>query len=263
LVAQGRLVKDVGLIDDPSQTEKSSTGVLEGLYLAATDIKTWVMMFIYFTFIMGGSFGAYMPTITKTLGFSTTITLLLTFPPWAFATIYALFNSWHSDRTGDKFWHMAGSYGFCVLGYILALTAKSVAGRYIALFGMCMGYSAGIILLGWISSSIPRPPVKRAASIGLVNCFANIGQIPTSYLWPSKWGPKYTQSFGTEIALLVLSFSVAFGFRTYLIRLNKKLDEGEEIAFKADQQAIERSADVLHTSQAQEKEMIKSFRYLY
>lgn len=105
-------------------------------------------------------FASYMPTITATLGFSTKITLLLTFPPWAFATLYALANSWNSDRTGDKFWHVAGAYGFPLLGYVVALSgmisknsfkmfiflsifplAKSVAGKYISLFGMCMGYS--------------------------------------------------------------------------------------------------------------------------
>lgn len=170
---------------------------------------------MYFTYLMGLSFSQYLPTITATLGFSTTITLLLTFPPWAFATLFALANSWHSDRTGEKFGHIALSYGFALLGYIVALsgswmrcffisvggtniwlqTAKTVAGRYVSLFGMCMGFSGkyssssnirivkdaffqgGIILLGWISTSIPRPPVKRAASIAFVNGFANIGQV--------------------------------------------------------------------------------------
>lgn len=79
---------------------------------------------MYFTYIMGLSFGQFLPTITKTLGFSTTITLVMTFPPWAFATLFALANSWHSDRTGEKFWHIALSYGFAILGYIVALTGQ-------------------------------------------------------------------------------------------------------------------------------------------
>jgi hypothetical protein len=74
-----------------------------------------------------------------------------------------------------------------------------------------MGYSGGIILLGWVSSTIPRPPIKRAAAIAFVNGFANIGQIPASYLWPSKWGPRYWQSFMTEVCLLGLSLVVGFG----------------------------------------------------
>ncbi|KAF9036038.1 MFS general substrate transporter [Hymenopellis radicata] len=263
MVAQGRLVKDIGLVDNPDAQEKSGSGVWHGVVLALTDVKVWCLAFMYFTYLMGLSFGQFLPTITQTLGYSTTITLLLTFPPWAFATLFALANSWHSDRTGEKFFHIVLSYSFALLGYIVALTAKTVAGKYISLFGMCMGFSGGIILLGWISSSIPRPPVKRAASIAFVNAFANIGQIPTSYLWPSKWGSKYWQSFVTEICLLILSISIGLAYRQYLVSLNKKLEKGQTEAFKVNAKAIEQSADLVHTTLQEEKEMVQSFRYLY
>ncbi|KAF8826437.1 hypothetical protein HHX47_DHR5000086 [Lentinula edodes] len=125
VIAQGRLVTDVGIIDNPENDEKSGSGIMRGVLMTISDIKVWALAFMYFTYIMGLSFASYMPTITATLGFSTTITLLLTFPPWAFATVYALANSWHSDRTGDKFWHIAGAYGFAILGYIVALTGTA------------------------------------------------------------------------------------------------------------------------------------------
>lgn len=263
LIAQGRLVKDVGIVDNPDEEERTGSGVFRGLLQAITDVKVWGLAFMYFTYLMGLSFGQYLPTITATLGFSTTITLLLTFPPWAFATLFALANSWHSDRTGEKFGHIALSYGFALLGYIVALSAKTVAGRYVSLFGMCMGFSGGIILLGWISTSIPRPPVKRAASIAFVNGFANIGQIPASYLWPSKWGSKYWQSFVTEICLLVLSLLIGLVYRQYLISLNKKLEKGEAEAFDASAEVVERSADLVHATAQDERERIQSFRYIH
>ncbi|TRM64282.1 MFS general substrate transporter [Schizophyllum amplum] len=262
-ISQARLAKDVGLIDNPDESEKSGSGILHGLVLALTDLKVWALAFMYFTYIMGLSFGQYMPTITKTLGFSTTITLLLTFPPWAFATIFALVNSWHSDRTGEKFFHIALSYGFALLGYIVALSSDTIAGKYVSLFGMCMGFSGGIVTLGWISSSLPRPPVKRAASIAFVNAFANIGQIPTSYLWASNWGPKYWQSFVTEICLMVVSLCIGLGYRQYLIHLNKKLESGEAEAFNTTAPAVEKTAAVLHTTVQQEEQLAHSFRYLY
>jgi len=121
----------------------------------------------------------------------------------------------------------------------------------------------GIILLGWLTVSIPRPPVKRAAAIALVNGFANIGQIPASYLWPSKWGKKYWQSFTTEICLLALSLSIAFAYRQYLIKLNERLDKGEAEAFEADKEVVEQSADLVHASIQQEKQLMQKFRYLY
>ncbi|KAJ3892784.1 MFS general substrate transporter [Lentinula edodes] len=262
VIAQGRLVTDVGIIDNPENDEKSGSGIMRGVLMAISDIKVWALAFMYFTYIMGLSFASYMPTITATLGFSTTITLLLTFPPWAFATVYALANSWHSDRTGDKFWHITGAYGFAILGYIVALTANTVSGKYVSLFGMCMGYS-GIIILGWISTSIPRPPIKRAASIAFINAFANIGQIPTSYLWPTRWGKRYWQSFTTEICLMAISLTIAFAYRQYLISQNEKLDRGEAEAYITDEQIVKQSADLVHATMQQEEALVHSFRYLF
>ena len=77
---------------------------------------------MYSTYFMGGSFSQYLPSITETLGFSTTVTLLLMFPNCAFATIFALASAWNSDRTGEKYFHIALGYGFAIIGYILALT---------------------------------------------------------------------------------------------------------------------------------------------
>jgi hypothetical protein len=39
MIAQGRLVKDVGIIDNPEEGEKSGAGVLKGLVMALTDPK--------------------------------------------------------------------------------------------------------------------------------------------------------------------------------------------------------------------------------
>ena len=42
-VAQGRLVKDVGLLDNPDEAERSGSGAIHGLKLAVTDTKVWAL----------------------------------------------------------------------------------------------------------------------------------------------------------------------------------------------------------------------------
>jgi hypothetical protein len=42
-VAQGRLVKDVGLLDNPDEAERSGSGAIHGLKLAVTDPKVWAL----------------------------------------------------------------------------------------------------------------------------------------------------------------------------------------------------------------------------
>ena len=53
----------------------------------------------------------------------------------------------------------------------------SVGGRYVSLFLMAAGYVGSSMTLVWVSNSIPRPPSKRAASLGIVNGVGNLGAL--------------------------------------------------------------------------------------
>ena len=77
--------------------------------------------------------------------------------------------------TGERFWHLAAWYWIAIIGYIIAQATMSIAGRYVSLFLMASGYVGSAIILVWVSNSIPRPPSKRAASLGIVNGFGNLG----------------------------------------------------------------------------------------
>jgi hypothetical protein len=46
-IAQSRLLKDVGLIDNPDEQEKSTSGILDGVKLAITDEKVWTMALVF------------------------------------------------------------------------------------------------------------------------------------------------------------------------------------------------------------------------
>lgn len=128
---------------------------------------------------------------------------------------------------------------------------------------MLAGYASGFALLGWVSSTIPRPRAKRAAAIAIVNASGNIGSIPGSYIWPVNYGPYYRKSFGATLAILAFGVCCAFGLRTYLKHLNEKLDREDGIAFEVNQTVIEHSAKLEHETEDQIKERTHRFRYLY
>lgn len=66
------MAKDGGLEADFNTTE----GKWNGLILAVKDYKVWILALILTSQVVGLSFNAFFPTLTKTLGYSTTITLL-------------------------------------------------------------------------------------------------------------------------------------------------------------------------------------------
>jgi hypothetical protein len=78
----------------------------------------------------------FFPTLTATLGYSRTVTLLLCAPPWIFATIVAWANTWHSDRTRERTMHICVPLMLGIVGFIIAMSTLNTAARYIALFLM-------------------------------------------------------------------------------------------------------------------------------
>jgi hypothetical protein len=83
--------------------------------------------------VIGLSFNAYFPTLTATLGYNRTITLLLCAPPWGFAAIVAFFVARHSDKVGERYWHIITPLAVGMIGFIIALSTMNTAARYISL----------------------------------------------------------------------------------------------------------------------------------
>ncbi|KAH7376609.1 major facilitator superfamily transporter [Plectosphaerella cucumerina] len=254
LVAENRLAIDNGLAGGSAEDEDVTA--TQGLIMACKDPKVWLLGLAYHTTIMGLSFVFFFPTITQSLGYGRTVTLLLTAPPWMFAVLVALPNAWHADKTGERFFHYLGPAVTCLVGYIISATTTTTAPRYFAMFLMTVGFASGFVLLAWISNTIPRPAAKKAAAIAMVNAMGNIGSIPGSYIWPAKYGPYYVQSFGAEIALFSFACLVVLTLRFYLRAENKKLDREEAVMIAAEGDAEKLGDDV-------QVDRRQGFRYLY
>ena len=85
-LAEKRLEEDIG-VGDNDETEKR--GHLQGLILAFSDWKVWWLALTLTSMVVSLSFNAFFPTLSKTMGYNNTVTLLLCAPPWIFATICA------------------------------------------------------------------------------------------------------------------------------------------------------------------------------
>ena len=58
-------------------------------WLAMSDLKAWWLALALSSEVIALSFNAFFPTLTATLNFNTTITLILVAPPWFVAAIGA------------------------------------------------------------------------------------------------------------------------------------------------------------------------------
>jgi len=222
-LAQRRMLEDVGEVD--SEDPGSS---FHGFKLAMLDWKVWWMAFALTAQVVGLSFNQYFPTLTKTLGFNNTVTLLLCAPPWAFAVLVTFINARHSDKTRERFFHIAIPLLVGILGFLIALSTMNTAARYISFFLMAQSYAGFVCFYAWMSNTIPRPPSKRAVALAFINAFSQLGNIAGSYAFPTGFGPTYRKSYGICIAMFGVGIGMSFVQRQYLQGQNKVLAIEEE-----------------------------------
>ncbi|KAG6900939.1 hypothetical protein C0993_004376 [Termitomyces sp. T159_Od127] len=81
-LALRRMEEDAGVGD-----EEETEGQRSGFWLAVTDVKVWWLSVALTSEVVALSFNAFFPTLSATLGFNTTVSLLLCAPPFVFAVI--------------------------------------------------------------------------------------------------------------------------------------------------------------------------------
>lgn len=219
-LAQLRMEEDFG-VGDEEETQCSKDGE-SGLKQALSDWKVWWLALSMTSLNILLSFNAFFPTLSATLGYSPTVSLLLCSPPWLFATCVAFFMSRHSDQTGERFGHITIPLLVGIAGFLMAMATMNTAVRYLSLFLMAQSYTAFVVYFAWVSNSIPRPTSKRAVALAFINAFSSLGNITGSYVWPKSWGPSYSNSYAICIGSGALCIIMSWIFRQHLMRLNQE-----------------------------------------
>ncbi|KIY51609.1 MFS general substrate transporter [Fistulina hepatica ATCC 64428] len=238
-LAMRRMEEDVGVKDKEhtgingyEDENQDSFAAHQARYPGLADVllgvKSWWMAFAMTGYVISLSFNAYFQTLTKTLGYSTTVTLLLCAPPFVFAAIVTFCWSRYSDHMHQRCLHITLSFGLGVVGFIIAISTMNTAARYVSLFLMAQSYAGQVMMFAWISNTFPRPPSTRAIAIAFVNCFSQLGNVAGSYIWPDNWGETYTNSYAICISCSGFGIVLSWGLHWYLDRQNKRMDREEE-----------------------------------
>ncbi|GFZ48491.1 hypothetical protein JCM24511_06239 [Saitozyma sp. JCM 24511] len=136
-----------------------------------------------------GTVGNFFPTILNSLGYNTTITLLLTAPPYIFACFVFYGLTVYSDRKGVFYWPLMICLFIGIAVYIIALSTLNTGARYFAMmFTAISNVVPQLFLYNTMSLHIARPYPKRAAGLALMNAIGGTSNVWGSYVW--AWGPR-------------------------------------------------------------------------
>lgn len=198
-----------------------------GLSEALMDWKVWWLGVALSFMIASLSFGNFFPTLSATMGYNATISLLFCAPPWIVGTASSFFVARHSDVTGDRFWHITGPLVVGIVGFMIAMSTMNTAVRYLSLFFMTQSSVAYVVFLTWVLNTFSQSRSKRAAAIAFINSMATFGNIGSSYFWPSSWGPSYANSYLICILTSTVSIAMCWAFRKHLSRCNEAAEAEE------------------------------------
>lgn len=128
-----------------------------GLKLAVLDSKTQILTGIYMCLTGAQGFGYYFPTLTRSLGYSQFISLLLVAPPHVFITLWSYVHGIISDRYTTRFWFCFYPIPIAITGFVVFMTTSDFAPKYISFFLMMFLIVMNGTIYSWIAGILSRP----------------------------------------------------------------------------------------------------------
>lgn len=158
-----------------------------------TDLRVLALALVYFGTSAGlYTLGIWAPQIIKGLGLSTMTVGLLNAVPPTVAVVAMILWARHSDRTGERTWHVVIACLAASLGLMLAAGAASVVAVIAALSLVNVGISAAKPPL-WAMPTLFLSGPAAAVGIATINAVGNLGGFVGP--WMIGWIKDRTGSF--------------------------------------------------------------------
>lgn len=238
---------------------------LRGIKLALTDPKTYLLAALYHGQTGAAGIQNFWPTICETINSNHIIALLLCAPPYGFMVIWSFCHCRVSDHMGKRFWFLVYPIPLTIIGFLIFMFADNIGARYFSLFLMIFIFAMNGTIYAWISSSIPRPPAKRAAALAFINSVGNAASIWTPFTYSPSSAPHYRPALGVCIGLQVLALVSAIALRMLLQHQNRRLERMEDADSELSQRdlrKLEQTAEIEGVTIAEARLMQKGYRYI-
>ncbi len=155
----------------------------ESTKAALTGGRTWLLAVVYFTIPVAlYAISFFLPQMLKTASGSSDFTVgLLSSVPYAVGAVAMVIVGRHSDRTGERRWHVLVPALICAAGLALAGVSTGLAWSVVTLSIAMLGLAS---MFGpfWALTTSAMGGVGAAAAIALVNSVGNIGGFVGPYL---------------------------------------------------------------------------------
>ncbi|KAI0702850.1 MFS general substrate transporter [Cytidiella melzeri] len=172
-----------------------------------TDIQVWLSAIAYMGIIVPlYSFSLFLPSIVAGLGYHGGSAQLHTVPPYVPAAVLTVVVSILSDKLKWRGPFMLMLLPIAIVGYIIAVAAKTNLQRYIAVHLMATGlYPCGPCILSILPNNTAGH-YKRATTIALQLAIANCGGFVATFAYTPDQAPAYKTGHSIALAFVCLAW---------------------------------------------------------
>jgi len=169
----------------------------------------------------------FLPTIINDFGYSTSLSQLLTVPPYALATVTILALAHFSDKTKLRSPFIFAAQLLALFGYIINISDAPSGVKYFGTYLCVIGsYSSSPGSISWLANNL-QGKYKRAVGIALQLGLANLGGAAACNIFRSQDAPRYLLGHGLEIMFISIGLiAIPIIVLTYR-RMNDQLDREE------------------------------------
>ncbi|KIJ14032.1 hypothetical protein PAXINDRAFT_116542 [Paxillus involutus ATCC 200175] len=179
-------------------------------------------------------------------GYTTSISQLLTVPPYALATVNVLVFAHFSDKLNVRSSFIFAAQSIALLGFMInisnAPSGVKYFGTYLCVIGSYTAFPGGT---SWLANNL-RGKYKRAVGIALQISVASLGGAVASNIFRIQDEPQYLLGHGLEIMF------ISVGLITIPITV---------LAYKRMNARIDREELTLENQQGQKGDRVPGFRY--
>lgn len=178
--------------------------------------RIWLLCFIYFLLTLGiYGYEMWLPSILKELsGLSYSLVGMINAVPYIMAIVVMLMVGYHSDKTGERRWHVAITAFSAAIGFGLSAWLKNPYFAIIALMLALIGLKSAMAPF-WALSTTFLSGTAAAGGIALINSVGNLG----GFVGPTLVGVVFDKTKSMSISLWILGSALfLMGILILLIR---------------------------------------------
>lgn len=217
------------LKDDSDATQNEAFNWVNVLK-AVTDIKCILYALGFHTLSLPlYTLSLFLPTIIKSLGYTSAQAQLMTIPPYASAFILTVVIAILSQKYRRRAPFILASSSLAIIGYILLLSDHRAGVSYLGTIFAAAGiYPSVALILAWPANNVSGQ-TKRAIANALQISIGNLGAVIGTQLYRTETAPRYYLGHSFALGYMVANLVVTTILWVVLKRDNARKDASSEI----------------------------------